>query len=150
MRLFALPLLLLPAAALAAPAPGPDEKLAMIASQVSADSLKATVAKLVNFGTRHTLSSQTDKKRGIGAALDWTESEFKKLKLETVRPCDTVTGRRVPTPTRVCDMVAIQRGTERPNDVVIIQGHIDSRVSDVMNSPPTRPAPTTTAPASPR
>jgi Zn-dependent M28 family amino/carboxypeptidase len=30
-------------------------------------------------------------------------------------------------------MVAIQRGTERPNDVVIIQGHIDSRVSDVMN-----------------
>ena len=133
MRLFALPLLLLPAAALAAPAPGPDEKLATIASQVSADSLKATVAKLVNFGTRHTLSSQTDKKRGIGAALDWTESEFKKLKLETVRPCDTVTGSRVPTPTRVCDMVAIQRGTERPNDVVIIQGHIDSRVSDVMN-----------------
>ena len=133
MRLFALPLLLLPAAALAAPAPGPDEKLAMIASRVSADSLKATVAKLVSFGTRHTLSSQTDKKRGIGAALDWTESEFKKLKLETVRPCDTVTGRRVPQPTRVCDMVAIQRGTERPNDVVIIQGHIDSRVSDVMN-----------------
>ena len=133
MRLFALPLLLLPAAALAAPAPGPDEKLATIASQVSADSLKATVAKLVSFGTRHTLSSQTDKKRGIGAALDWTESEFKKLKLETVRPCDTVTGRRVPQPTRVCDMVAIQRGTERPNDVVIIQGHIDSRVSDVMN-----------------
>jgi Zn-dependent M28 family amino/carboxypeptidase len=30
-------------------------------------------------------------------------------------------------------MVAVQRGTERPNDVVIIQGHIDSRVSDVMN-----------------
>ena len=30
-------------------------------------------------------------------------------------------------------MVAIQRGTERPNDVVIITGHIDSRVSDVMN-----------------
>jgi hypothetical protein len=31
-------------------------------------------------------------------------------------------------------MVAIQRGTERPNDVVIITGHIDSRVSDAMNS----------------
>jgi Zn-dependent M28 family amino/carboxypeptidase len=30
-------------------------------------------------------------------------------------------------------MIAIQRGTERPNDVVIIQGHIDSRVTDVMN-----------------
>ena len=40
---------------------------------------------------------------------------------------------RIPQPTPVCDMVAIQRGTERPNDVVIIQGHIDSRVTDVMN-----------------
>jgi Zn-dependent M28 family amino/carboxypeptidase len=31
-------------------------------------------------------------------------------------------------------MVAIQRGTERPNDVVIITAHIDSRVSDPMNA----------------
>lgn len=125
---------LIASASIAAPAPGPDEKVATIASQVSAERIKATVEKLVSFGTRHTLSSQTDPKRGIGAALDWTESQFKTLKLETVRPCDTVTGKRIPTPTRVCDMVAIQRGTERPNDVVIITGHIDSRVSDVMNA----------------
>jgi len=119
-------------AAAASPTPQ-DARLAEIASAVDAARMKGTVAKLVSFGTRHTLSSQTDKKRGIGAALDWTESEFKKLGLSTVRPCDTVTGKRVPTPTRVCDMVAIQRGAERPNDVVIIQGHIDSRVTDVMN-----------------
>ena len=31
-------------------------------------------------------------------------------------------------------MVAIQRGTERPNDVVIITGHIDSRVTDLMDA----------------
>jgi Zn-dependent M28 family amino/carboxypeptidase len=31
-------------------------------------------------------------------------------------------------------MVAIQRGTERPNDVVIITAHIDSRVSDPLNA----------------
>ena len=55
------------------------------------------------------------------------------LGLPAERPCDTFTGDRVPTPTRICDMVAIQRGTDRPNDVVIIQGHIDSRVTDVMN-----------------
>ena len=116
------------------PAPnGVDARLAAIASAVDAAQMKRTVAKLVSFGTRHTLSSQTDPKRGIGAALDWTEGEFKKFGLPTVRPCDTVTGKRVPNPTRVCDMVAIQHGTERPNDVVIIQGHIDSRVSDVMN-----------------
>ena len=34
--------------------------------------------KLASFGTRHTLSSQTDPKRGIGAARDWICSEFKK------------------------------------------------------------------------
>jgi len=125
---------LLGSTALAAPAPTPDQKVAAIAAQVSAEQMHRTVEKLVSFGTRHTLSSQTDPKRGLGAALDWTEGEFKKLKLETVRPCDTVTGKRVPQPTRVCDMVAIQRGTERPNDVVIITGHIDSRVTDVMNA----------------
>ena len=101
--------------------------------------MKRTVEKLVSFGTRHTLSSQTDPKRGIGAALDWTESEFEYSKacggcLTTCQPCDTVTGRRIPTPTRVCDIVAIQRGTERPNDVVIITGHIDSRVTDPMDA----------------
>ena len=35
--------------------------------------------------------------------------------------------------TLVRNAVAIQRGTERPNEVVIVQGHIDSRVSDVMD-----------------
>ena len=128
-------LALLSTAAIATtPQQPPEARVAEIARAVDATQLRHTVEKLVSYGTRHTLSSQTDPKRGIGAALNWTESEFKKLKLETVRPCDTVTGRRVPQPTRVCDMVAIQRGTERPNDVVIITGHIDSRVTDVMNA----------------
>ena len=96
--------------------------------------MKATVEKLVGFGTRHTLSSQTDPKRGIGASVRWAEAEMKKLGLETLQTCDTVTKLpRIPTPTKICNAVAIQRGTERPNDVVIITGHIDSRVSDPMN-----------------
>ncbi len=121
----------------AGPAPGPGEpysQLNRIVAPVSGAEMRQTVEKLVGFGTRHTLSSQENPKRGIGAALDWTETRFKAFGLETVRQCDTVTGRRVPTPTRVCDMIAIQRGTDRPNDVVIITGHIDSRASDVMDS----------------
>jgi len=118
----------------AAPPPSPDARLRAIVAPVSAARMKATVEKLVSFGTRHTLSSQTDPNRGIGAALNWGESQFKSFGLETVRPCDTFQGERVPTPTRICDMVAIQRGTERPNDVVIITGHIDSRVSDPLNA----------------
>jgi acetylornithine deacetylase/succinyl-diaminopimelate desuccinylase-like protein len=118
----------------AAPPPSNDAKLRAIVAPVSTAQLKKTIETLVGFGTRHTLSSQTDPKRGIGAALNWAEGRFKELGLETVRPCDTFSGERIPAPTRVCDMVAIQRGTERPNDVVIITAHIDSRVSEIMNA----------------
>ena len=118
----------------AAPPPSVDARLRAIVAPVSQAQLRHTIETLVSFGTRHTLSSQTDPKRGIGAALGWTKGQFESFGLETVRPCETVTGSRIPTPTPVCDMVAIQRGTERPNDVVIIQGHIDSRVTDVMNA----------------
>lgn len=129
-KLGLLPCLLLVAAAPASP----DSKLKEIIAPVSGAQMKRTVEKLVSFGTRHTLSSQTDPKRGIGAALNWTQGQFKSFGLPTERPCDTFTGTRIPTPTRICDMIAIQRGTERPNDVVIITGHIDSRVTDPMNA----------------
>jgi hypothetical protein len=110
------------------------------AEQVSAERLEKDVEKLVSFGTRYTLSSQTDPKRGIGAAVDWGLAEFKRIGatcggcLEVLPVGETVTGPRVPTPTLVRNAVAIQRGTERPNEVVIVQGHIDSRVSDVMDA----------------
>lgn len=124
----------------AAPPPTTDARLKAIVAPVTAAQLKANVEKLVSFGTRHTLSSQTDPKRGIGAALEWTRSEFERYSaacgncLAIVEPSQVVTGPRIPTPTRVRDMIAIQRGTERPNDVVIITGHIDSRVTDILNA----------------
>src|SRR5512143_3969793 len=90
----------------AAPPPSPDARLRAIIAPVSATQLRRTVETLVGFGTRHTLSSQTDSKRGIGAALNWGQQQFESFGLETVRPCDTFTGDRVPTPTRICDMVA--------------------------------------------
>ncbi len=124
---------LLSTAASAAPTPQ-DARLAKIAAGVDAARMKATVEKLVRFGTRHTLSSQTDPKRGIGASLRWSEAELRKLGLDIVTPSDMMSGKRVPVPVKITDVLAIQRGTERPNDVVIISGHIDSRVTDVMNS----------------
>jgi hypothetical protein len=110
-----------------------------IADEVRQDRIRAIVETLVGFGTRHTLSSQTDPKRGIGAALKWTEAEFGRYSracggcLRVEKPSDVVTGRRVPNPTRVTDVIAIQRGSVDPNRVVIITGHIDSRVSDPMD-----------------
>lgn len=109
------------------------------AESVSADRLKADVERLVAFGTRHTMSEQDNPTRGIGAAVDWGANTFRAISaecgncLEVVLPERMVEGRRIPTPTRLRNAVAIQRGTERPNEVVIIQGHIDSRVTDVMD-----------------
>jgi hypothetical protein len=110
------------------------------ADQVSEERLKADVEKLVSFGTRHTLSAQDDPERGIGAAVDWALGEFRRIGagcggcLEVLAVGETVTGSRIPAPTLVRNAVAIQRGAERPNEVVIVQGHIDSRVSDVMDA----------------
>ena len=110
------------------------------AADVSEARLRADVEKLVAFGTRHTMSDQVSKKRGIGAARRWAEAEFRKTAkacggcLTIVLPEKMVTAPRIPTPTRLVDVVAIQLGSERPNEVIIVQGHIDSRVSDVMNA----------------
>lgn len=126
-------LLLLPLLAATAAHAAPEDS-------ISEARLRADVEKLVSFGTRHTLSSQTDPKRGIGAARKWAETEFRKTStacgacLEVILPETMVTGDRVPAPTRLVDVVAIQRGTERPNEVVIVQGHIDSRVTDVLDA----------------
>ncbi|RYG32345.1 MAG: M28 family peptidase, partial [Burkholderiales bacterium] len=113
--------------------------LAQIAGDVSDLSLRAYVERMVSFGTRHTLSDTKSETRGIGAARRWVEAEFKSMSaacdqcLEVVLPLDTVTGQRVPSPTEVVNVVAIQRGTTDPDRVIIIQGHLDSRVTDVMD-----------------
>jgi len=132
-------------AALAAAFPAAAQRssstpLREIADQVSEQRLRATVERLVGFGTRHTLSARDHPTRGIGAALGWAEAEFRRMSrecggcLRVVRTGDTVTNRRILNPTLVENVVAIQRGTERPDQVVIITGHIDSRVTDVMNA----------------
>jgi len=117
----------------AAPACAKDEA-------VSQARQRADIEKLVSFGTRHTLSSQTDPKRGIGAARRWAEGEFRRTAkacgncLTIALPETMVSGTRIPTPVRLVDVIGIQRGTERPNEVVIVQGHLDSRVTDVMDA----------------
>ena len=118
-----LPALLLPALLLIAASPAPDSA-----------KLRTTVDKLVSFGTRHTLSSATDPKRGIGAARNWVAGEFGKLGLTVERPSKRFDGPRAPNGVIVENVLGIQRGTGDPNHIVIVAGHIDSRVSDPMNA----------------
>ena len=95
---------------------------------------------LAAFGTRHTASETRSDTRGIGAARRWVAAEFKAMSpgcaapLEIATPSQTFTGARLPQPTEVMDVLAIQRGTTDPNRVVVISGHLDSRVTDVMNA----------------
>ncbi|WP_205853803.1 M28 family peptidase [Phenylobacterium deserti] len=100
--------------------------------------LKADVAKLVSFGTRHTLSDPDHPTRGIGAARRWYAEEMKRISARCggciqVSNIERVfTNERAPKGVNVVDVLGIQPGRD-PNRVVIVQGHIDSRVSDVMN-----------------
>jgi hypothetical protein len=116
---------LLPAAAAAQEAPSPAR-------------LKADVESLVSFGTRHTLSDPDDPKRGIGAARRWFATEMEAIGkrcggcIATSTIERVFTNERTPKGARVVDVLAIQRGRD-PNRVVIVQGHIDSRVTDVMD-----------------
>ena len=111
-----------------------------IASEPSADRIYADIETLVGFGTRHTLSETVSETRGIGAARRWIFSEFEKISadcggcLEVIYVSDTIEGeRRIPDPTDVVSVLAIQRGSIDPNRYVMMSGDIDSRITDPLN-----------------
>ncbi len=113
--------------------------LHQLVKDVSAERIEADIKKLVSFGTRHTLSETESDTHGIGAARRWIFAEYEKISadcggcLEVMYVSDTVTGNRIPEPTEVVSVVAIQRGTLDPNRMVSMSGDIDSRVSDPLN-----------------
>lgn len=53
-----------------------DPEIEQMVQEISADSLQSYIHTLVSFGTRSTLSTQTDKSGGIGAARNWVLSKF--------------------------------------------------------------------------
>ncbi|MGA2778605.1 MAG: M28 family peptidase [Steroidobacteraceae bacterium] len=127
-------------AASALPASADQALLREISSAPDPAQLQITVQTLVDFGTRHTLSDTASPKRGIGAARRWAQLRLAEIGrdcggcLTILTPAQTFTGERVPTPTEIVDVVAIQKGTSDPERVIVVTGHIDSRVSDPMNA----------------
>jgi hypothetical protein len=120
------------------PPPDVDKML----REISAANIQRTIEKLVTFGTRNTLSSQTDPTRGIGAARDWLFDEFKKAALPSggrmtvelqsyVQPVAS----RIPTPTVITTVVATLQGSQ-PDSVgrtYVVSGHYDSMPTDPTN-----------------
>jgi hypothetical protein len=118
-----------------------DPDIEKMMKEISADSLKSYIKSLVAFGTRNTLSIQTDPKRGIGAARNWVLSKFnefaKRFGGRLTAFIDTTTlqkDRRVDTPTVLGNVVATLKGTD-PDDkrIFIISGHLDNMRSNVMD-----------------
>ncbi len=120
--------------------PSEVQDLYDVATAPSADRIQADIQTLVDFGTRHTLSETESDTRGIGAARRWIHAEFEKISkdcggcLEVIYVSDTIEGeRRIPEPTEVVSVLAIQRGNIDPDRYVMMSGDIDSRVTDPLD-----------------
>ncbi|UUU32129.1 M28 family metallopeptidase [Streptomyces sp. CA-210063] len=119
----------------------PTPELRALLREIDPARIEATVRKLVSFGTRHTLSTQDDPVRGIGAARDWI---FEELTSYAAASAGRMTvelqsyvqepAPRIPTATRITNVVATLRGALTPDRVYVVSGHYDSRVTDVMDA----------------
>jgi len=119
-----------------------DAEIAAMVKEVSADSLQSYIKSMVAYGTRHTLSTQSDANKGIGAARIWALNQFnefaKRSNGRMTAFIDTVTykpdGKRVDKEIILGNVLATLKGTD-PNDkrIFLISGHIDSRRSKEMD-----------------
>jgi hypothetical protein len=108
--------------------------------QIDPARIRATIQKLVSFGTRHTLSSQTDPNRGVGAATAWVTQQMQSFAAAsggrmTVQQQSFVqpAGPRIPVPTTITNVIATLQGTASPQRFYVVTGHLDSRVTDVLD-----------------
>ena len=113
-----------------------------ILDDISSRRIEASIRKLASFGTRHTLSSQDDPDRGIGAARDWIYDEMQesaersggRMTVELQSFVQPVTPPRIPVPTVITNVVATLRGTASPDRMYVVSGHYDSRCTDPNNA----------------
>jgi hypothetical protein len=128
-----------PASAAARPKSEPDAGLRQLLGQVDPARIEATISRLVQFGTRHTASSQTDPVRGIGAATAWVFQQMQAIaatssgrmtvqKQTFTQPAVPPT---LPAATSITNVIATLQGTASPQRYYVITGHLDSRVTDV-------------------
>jgi hypothetical protein len=131
-------------AAPAAPA-APDVKrqqpqIKKILAEISPKRMEGYVAKLVSFGTRHTMSETESETRGIGAARRWIKAELERCGAGTPLQVSfdshmAPISARISRPTEIVNVVATLPGTQEASKdrIYVVSGHYDSRVTDVMN-----------------
>jgi hypothetical protein len=123
-------------------APPASKEALQIVHDISADNIQQSIHSLVGFGTRHTLSSQTDPNRGIGAATNWVYDRFLQYAAAsdgrmTVEKQTFIQepGPRIPEPTPITNVIATLHGTqpESADRMYVVSGHIDTRCTNVLD-----------------
>lgn len=118
----------------------PDRVVQQLIQEIDEDRVEKIIAKLVSFGTRHTLSTQNSSTRGIGAARDWIYKEMQAFAEPSNGDMDIYFNSyiqgvedRITFPVNITNVVAQINGTEDPNRVYVVTGHYDSRRIDVLD-----------------
>jgi hypothetical protein len=115
------------AGTLHAQAAGTDPRITQLLAQVSEERLAALVDGLAAFETRHTLSSPTDPRRGIGAARQWIHGELRSYSPRLQVSFDRYMapqGGRIVRETELRNVMAVLPG--RSARRIYVSGHYDS------------------------
>lgn len=119
-----------------------NAQISTMIDEISTDSLEHYMERLVSFGTRHTLSPDQEN-RGIEASRQYVLSRFEdyannsggRLSAEIDYYTQAADGRRVDKDTRTGNIMATLKGTDPADDrIFLVSAHIDTRVSDVMDT----------------
>jgi hypothetical protein len=129
-----------------------DPLIARALADIRPAPIKRDVARMVSFGTRHTLSSMKSKTSGVGAAAQFINAEFAKAakksngrmttELWEFDPRTVARAARLLNPSYdghpLVNVIARLKGSD-PTRVLIVSGHYDSRASkrlDITSSAP--------------
>ncbi|KAI0029423.1 Zn-dependent exopeptidase [Vararia minispora EC-137] len=115
----------------------PQRELTTMLAQIDEQRINETITSLVAFGTRNTLSTQTDPVRGIGAARDWLAARMRNLTASAAHASVSVPSyiqqpaSAIPFAVNISNVVTTITGADEPERVYIITGHYDSRNTNV-------------------
>src|SRR5215831_12471673 len=119
-----------------------DPALVALLRKIDPSRIQATLEKLISFGTRHTASTQTDPVRGIGAAYAWVFQQMQAIAADsngnmTVQQqtfLQQPLAGRLTNPTNITNTILTLKGTANPQRFYVVTGHLDSRVTDILDS----------------
>jgi hypothetical protein len=124
-----------------------DPRIGTALKEISPARIQDDIEKLVSFGTRSTISAQDPASiaagRGIGAAREWIKSQFERYSKDCGGCLEVKTdafmqapAERISQPTAITNVYALLKGAdpEAAKRIVLVTGHYDSRVTDILDS----------------